>query len=189
MAMSLHDYFRTRCINTLNAERNIEALFTNLTKSAKDPALKAMLHRHHDAVQCEVGNLEHIVARLSGGSGEKKTRKQVPSVESGSATLVIGRGWIGDIGEGVVEVHRTFISAVPQHIVDVNTAMIAEEIAHFNIGDYTGLIVLAKQLGEHEIADRLQQNIDIETQMRTELESGALAHIVTEEAQHERKAA
>ncbi len=200
MAMNLHDYFRIRCSNTLSAERNIELLFANMAKSAKDPTLKDMLHRHHDAIQCQVGNLEQMVTRLSGGEprpggGEKKTRKHPASTESTTSTggegemVVVGRGWIGTIGAEVVEVHRTFIAAVPHHIVDVNMAMIAEEITHFNIGDYTGLIVLAKQLGEQEIAGMLQQNIDIETQMRTALESGGLAHILAEETQHERKAA
>ena len=196
MAMNLHDYFRTRCINTLNAERNIELLFANMAKSAKDPVLKDMLHRHHDAIQCQVGNLELIVTQLSGGEpkpgGEKKTRKHATtttSTEGEGEMVVVGRGWVGTIGAEVVAVHKTFIAAVPQYIVDVNMAMIAEEITHFNIGDYTGLIVLAKQLDEYEIANMLQQNIDIETQMRNALETGGLMHIVAEETQRERKAA
>ncbi len=190
MAMNLHEYFRIRCANALSAEQNIELLLANMTKAAKDPSLKDMLHRHHDAIQCQVGNLEKMVTQLNGGEkSEKKTRKHTTSTEGVREKVIVARGWIGTVGEEVVEVHEAFIATVPPYLVDINMAMIAEEITHFNIGNYTGLIVLAKELGEQDIAGILQQNIDIETQMRTALESGGLAHIVGAEAQHEQRKA
>jgi len=186
MAMNLHDYFRTRCSNTLNAEVNIEMLFSTMARSVDNPMLKDMLQQHHDTVQCEVKNLEQIVTKLN---GEKKTRRKVAAARDTEQVVVVGRGWIGTVGTETLEAHETFTTSVPKYLVDINAAMVEEEITHFNIGDYTGLIVLAKQLGEEEIANLLQQNIDLETQMRAQLESGKLAQIIVEDSNMEQKKA
>ena len=145
-----------------------------------------MLHRHHDAILFQVQNLEQLLVRLG---GERKPRRRAAASRSEQEVVVVGRRWIGTVGTEAVEAHRTFISNVPAYLVDINAAMVEEEIAHFNIGDYTGLIVLAKQLGEHGIATLLQQNIDSETQIRAQLESGTLARIIAEQSRQEQKAA
>jgi len=161
----LRDFFRLRCRQTLEAERHIENLFAMMVEDTENPHLKGMLRQHLDEVKMEVHNLVQVVNQFSGA---KRTRKS--TTQPAEQVLILVRGFFS--GEpDVAQSHRDFVSANPQHIVDIHNALRAEEIVHVNLGNYTGLIVLAKQLGEQEIAGWLQQCIDAETRFREQLES------------------
>lgn len=181
--MDMHEYFHLRCLNTLEAVQNMEALIGDLHRSAQDAHLRELLQQQHDALRDETRNLRMIVDRL----GRDRTHPHEEGA-AGERWIIIGRTWAGPMGRGMVEEHRVFVEQIPRYIIDVNAAMLAEDATHFNLGNYTGLIVLAKQLGEQDIAGMLQQNIDRETGVRQMLET-ALAQIVGTLQGQERKAA
>jgi len=179
---TLREFFRLRCRQTLEAEQHIENLFSQMVDETQHARLKAMLQQHLAGIQTEVTNLEQIVNQLAGVKRARKT--STPATEQ---VLVFVRGFFA--GEpGLVETRRDFMSAQPQYIVDIHSALAAEELTHAQLGNYTGLIVLAKQLGENEIAGWLQQNIDTETWFREQLE-GALWQIVGDLGMSHAKAA
>lgn len=166
MAMTLRDYFLTRCSNALEAERNIEMLLAGMVEETRHGHLRDMLQQHHQGVQQEVTNLQSI-ANSKGGTRKRATTTEV---REGEQLIIVGRGWIGSVGTEVVETHRSFIANTPEHLIDVNNALLDEDICHFNMGLYTGLIVVAKQLGNTDAANLLQQNIDHENHQRMMLE-------------------
>jgi ferritin-like metal-binding protein YciE len=161
--MSLEDYFHVRGLNTLEVISNMEALFGDLSDRVEHAELRGLIGQQHQALQMEKDNLTRMVERFA----TPKPRRRASAGAPGETRMVIvGRGWIG-----VMETHREFFAEVPQQLVDVNAALLMEEVVHFNMGNYTGLIVLAKQLGDMDAADLLQQNIDREMMMRQDIES------------------
>jgi len=172
------------CVSSQNALQNMESLFKELQKGVDNPQLKELLKQQYEAIRDEERNMEQINETL----GKKEAKKLTTAINAGERIFIIGRRWIGPMGKGVIEEHRVFVEEIPQELVDINSAMLAEEVSHFNLGNYTGLIVIAKQLGELEAANLLQQNIDRETWVRTTLEN-SLWQIVGSLQIQERKAA
>lgn len=172
--MHLGDYFSTRCMNTLDVIQNMEALFNDLRQRTQHPQLREMVEQHHNAIVTERDNMMRINERVAQG----ELLWQEPQ-QTGERLIIVGRGWVGS-----VETHRIFIGQIPQELVDVNTALLMEEMVHFNLGNYTGLIVLAKQLGEQDVAGMLQHNIDLEDSVRRRIEE-SLWWIVQSLQQHQ----
>ena len=184
MASDLHDYFRMHCVSTQNAVQNMESLFKELHKGVENPQLKDLLRQQYEALRDEERNLEQINETL----GKKEAKKLTTAINAGERIFIVGRRWVGPLGKGVLEEHRVFVEEIPQQVVDINSAMLAEEVSHFNLGNYTGLIIIAKQLGEMAAANLLQQNIDRETAVRTTIEH-SLWQIVGELQVQQKKAA
>lgn len=178
MAMTLQEYFRTRCMNTLDAERNIDSLYTGMVKQVHNTQLKEALKQHQKSLQTEMRNLEKALGKNHNNKAERMEGAEVVREEK---VVILGRGWIGTMSAEMVETHSMFSSSMPQNMIDINDALVEDEIIHFNLATYTSLIVLAKQLGEWDIAQVLQQNIDSEMHMRDMWEGGALWQIVNAE--------
>ncbi len=160
--MSLEDYFHVRGLNTLEVIANMEALFGELHARVEHTDLKVVIGLGHNALMMEKDNLTRMVEHF----GAPKPRKRAAAGAPGETrTVIVGRGWIG-----VMETHREFFAEVSPQLVDVNAALLMEEVVHFNMGNYTGLIVLAKQLGDMQAADLLQQNLDRELGLRDVIE-------------------
>ncbi len=165
MAMDLYEYFSLRCASTAEGVQNMRALFGEMLKSTKHAQLRDIVQEQHDALQAAESNLKQITGMIN-----KTVKKRRTEETTETHVIIVGRRWIGEAGRDAVEEHRTLITEIPQNLIDINAAMLSEEVTHFNLGNYTGLIVLAKQLGEMEIANLLQQNIDHEEHMRMRIE-------------------
>jgi ferritin-like metal-binding protein YciE len=179
VAMEIYDYFRTRCANTLEVVQNLVALFDDLQGRTQHPELREIAKDYFQNLSLEEADMTTVLHHL----GETHPTWQLPELQAGERLVIVGRGWVG-----MVETHRVFIGQIAPQLIDINTALVMEEATHFNQGNYTGLIVLAKHLGYGEIATLLQSCIDREVQMRTRME-GALWWVVGDLQGEVRKAA
>ncbi len=184
MAMELRDYFQLQCINTLEAVQNMESLFGEALRGMRDGRLHEIIGQQREALHAEADNMRSLVSQLGKTRKKRKSDQQAANAE----IVMVGRRWIGDTGRNVVDEYRIYIEQIPEFLYEVNAALLSEEAAHFNLGNYTGLIVIAKQLGDMDAAGLLQQNIDRETHVRALIE-GSLWEIIGSLAHRERKAA
>lgn len=187
MAMDMQEYFRLRCVDTLEALQNMQVLFDDLRKHVHDPLLKGIIQQQDDTIGFGIANMEQIVSQKKKTTTKRKTTEA--EAETPERLVVVGRTWVGTVGRGTIEHYRVYVTQIPSHLIDVNAAMLSEEIAHFNLGNYTGLIVLAKELGHHDHAQLLQQNIDREAQIRNSIENSLWQIVHSLHEQETRKAA
>ncbi|HEX2950574.1 MAG TPA: hypothetical protein VHV83_13585 [Armatimonadota bacterium] len=188
MAMTLNDYFNIRCRETFDALGNMRNLFTNLSDHVRDNQLKSVIQQQLQAIQQEM----QIFSQITNSPMPEQMPEHVATTseeESGEQLMMIGRTWTGTVGRSTVEHFRLYVTRVPEQVLDVNTAMLSEEVCHFNLGNYTGLIVLAKELGNMDNANRLQACIDSQTQLRVRIEDTLWQIIRTEHQREEQRKA
>ena len=169
MTTDLRDFLRAQCTSVLARERDIAKINTQMADEVQNPRLKALFSDRNAPIEKEITNLEAIVDEL-GGEVKQRGTGFMQKVEE---LFGVGANEAAEFSvKAMMAAHRAFIDAhPPQFIIDVHDALEGERLVHLNIADYTGLIVLAKQLNEQDIATLLQWNIDSETQLRTQLES------------------
>ena len=169
MVNNLQELLSSRCCDTLALERDFATLNVQMVQEVKNPQLKTILEQHGRALEVERKNLEQIIDKLG-------SEQPVPVTGGflslfGVRTTAPGENLGEEIGHDIVEAHKKFVDNNAWKLVDANDALLEEEVTHFNLGNYTGLIVLAKQCGQFEIANMLQQIIDNESQIRSQLET------------------
>ena len=68
--------------------------------------------------------------------------------------------------QGLLEEHRSIHEEEPSpEVLELATLSGAEKTEHYEIVAYTGLVQMAKDLGEKEAAQMLQENLDQEKAM------------------------
>ncbi len=180
MAMNMQDYFRLRCTDTLEALDNMTVVFSELQERVKDELAHEHVQMHLQTLQNARDNMAQLIERY----GKVKPSKMKMHNGETERVVVVGRLWVGTQGQSTIEHYRVYAAKIPAHLVAVNAAMLSEEVTHFNLGNYTGLIVLAKELGDQQAAEMLQSNIDHEHFVRTQIE-GTLWKIVQRGHQQE----
>ena len=169
MAMDLRNLLRAQCTNLLARQRDIAQINDQMLQEVAHPQLKALFTGQAQRIPQAIENLNAAVNQLGGEYIEHPTGFMRQVVElfgiatDESAELSV---------KTMHAAHRAFIDThPPQNVIDAHNILEAERLVHLNIGDYTGLIVLAKALNEHEVAVLLQQNIDMLTQFRQQVET------------------
>lgn len=185
MPMDMHEYFRLRCLDTHEALRNMQGLFENLVNDANNMQLKDLLRQQYDCIRADLDGMGRIAERM----GQMQPAPQGMEVESGERMVIVGRTWTGTIGRSTVEHYRVYVTQIPQYLIETNAAMISEEVAHFNLGNFTGLIVLAKELGEQDIANMLQESINRGMRIKDTIESSLWQVINSLHQEEQQKAA
>jgi len=168
MAMDLRELLRTQCTNVLARERDIAKINLQMVDEVTNPRLKSMFSDRTSPIDKEISNLETVVDQL-GGETKPQNAGFLLKVEE---LFGVGINEAAELSvKTMMAAHRAFVDAKPpQYVIDAHDALEEERLVHLNIADYTGLIVLAKQLGENDIAALLQWNIDSESSLRTKLE-------------------
>ena len=150
MAMELRDYFRIRCSELLIMERDVWLLLNLMAQESAAPALKEMLAQRGDPARQRISNLEQIADRLDGVTGPQEQ----------------------PLSQAMIRAHRQLLELrPPRQIVDIQNALLTDEIEAFFVAAYTGLLALARQLGEQEIAPLLEQNLLSEEHLRAKADS------------------
>lgn len=167
MAMNVHDLLRLKCTQMLAAEQDILRMNNMMAQEVQNPRLKDMLVQHAAPTQQQIDNLQMVLNRLGG-----------PMEPQGMVEKVEERMGMGGtmqhtpVTQGMMRAHEEFKAMNPaQQLVDINDALEGDKVEHFEIASYTGLIALARQLGQDEVVQMLQQNLGGEEQMRTRIES------------------
>lgn len=169
MAMDTRQYLAFRCSEMLQLERGILQMNNKMAQEVQTPQLKEQFQRHNGTTEQQIRNLEQVVNRLGGAT----TPQQQGWL--GSVTEALGMGEERanpPITQALQREHEQFIGMKPpQNLIDLNDALEGDKVEHMEMASYNGLILLANQLGETDVAQMLQQNLQSEQQMCSNLES------------------
>jgi ferritin-like metal-binding protein YciE len=162
---SPRDLFVHELSDAMSAEQQILKMLPELQKEALHPELKQALKDHETETKGHVRNLQAVFTNL----GEK------PEV-----TTCYGVKGLADEHQAMHEEHPS-----PEMLEMANLSG-AEKTEHYEMVMYTGLIQMARDLGEKESADLLKENLDQEKAMAKRV--AALAKEIGKETRAAQKA-
>jgi ferritin-like metal-binding protein YciE len=130
--------------DAMSAEQQILKMLPELQKEAIHPELKQALKEHEAETKGHVKNLEAVFKQI----GEKPEKTTCFGVK------------------GLADEHQAMHEEDPSpEMLEMANVSGAEKTEHYEMVMYTGLIQMAKDLGEKESAELLQENLDQEKAM------------------------
>ena len=166
MAMDVREYMQFRCSQMLAMEQDILQMLKQMTGEVQNSQLKQMFQQHQQPTQQQINNLEQVLNQL-GGQHEQSQSFMVRMKER----LGMEAQGKAPVTQAMMQAHQDFMSMdPPQYLIDLHDAMEGEKVEHMEIAEYRGLIGLARELGEDNIAQLLQQNLSGEQQARAMIE-------------------
>ena len=119
-------------------EKSLTKTLPRLASETKDRELEAGFKSHLRQTEGHVKNLEKVFKQL----GEPAQAEPCPGFD------------------GIKREHDRFLEERPtQDVLDVFLTGAASRTEHYEIAAYTGLVTMAKALGEREVADLLDRNL------------------------------
>ncbi|HEX2196751.1 MAG TPA: DUF892 family protein [Actinomycetota bacterium] len=149
------DLFKHELQDIYDAEFRQAQALTEMAENAGDGKLAEALREHREETQGQIKRLESVFEAI----GEK------PEKEACAGAI------------GIIKEYKDFVGEDPSEpVLNVFTAEAALKAEHYEIVSYSGLIKLAGQMGQTEVIDLLQQNLDEElaTAQNLEILSGQL---------------
>ena len=140
-----------------DAEHTIIFGLQAMSQGATDENLRSAVEQHHEQTQGHIQNLEQVFNQL----GQEPYRE----------TNEIAQGAAKELQKGLGEAHQS------PELVDCVIISAAIKVEHFEIASYRALITAAQQMGQDEIVDLLQQNLQQEEQTAQIAEQSAPALI------------
>jgi ferritin-like metal-binding protein YciE len=121
------------------AEKTITKALPKMIQEAGDAELTKGFQKHLDETKQQVQNLERVFQQI----GEKASGEQCPGID------------------GIKSEHDEFMSeeSPSAEIKDMFLTGAAARVEHYEIAAYTGLITLARGLGETDSAKLLDENL------------------------------
>jgi ferritin-like metal-binding protein YciE len=152
--------------DAMSAEHQILQMMPELQKEALHPDFKQALKEHEAETKGHVKNLQAVFKAL----GEKPEE-----------TTCLGM-------KGLVDEHKAMHEEKPApEMLELSNLIGAEKTEHYEIVAYTGLVQMAKDLGEKDAAQLLQENLDQEKEMAKRV--AALTKAVSKEVKAAQKVA
>lgn len=162
---STRELFVHELSDAVNAEQQILKLLPELQKEALHPKLKQVLQEHEAETKQQVKNLQAVFKQLG---------------EQPEATTCYGV-------KGLADEHKALHEERPSPaMLELANVSGAAKTEHYEMVMYTGLVQMAKDLGEKESAQLLQENLDQEKAMAKRVE--ALSKELGKEAKAAEKA-
>lgn len=179
MAMNVNDYLRFSIENMMKMEHDINQMLHTMHDEVHNPQLKQLLAQHIDPTDQQHQRLADCLNRLGGplehGGG---------LMERVTETMGVGGEEHHPMTQGMMKSHEHFLDMHPDdNVVDLHDAGSALKTEYVEIAAYRNLINLARQLGENDVANLLQENLHGEEQMRTALET-AMPNLLPSLAMH-----
>jgi len=140
-----------------DAEHTIVFGLQAMGQGATDEDLRSAIEQHHEQTQGHIQNLEQVFGRL----GQEPYRE----------TNEIAQGAARELQKGLGEAHQS------RELVDCVIVSAAIKVEHFEMASYRALITAAQQMGQDEIVELLQQNLQQEEQTAQIAEQSAPALI------------
>jgi ferritin-like metal-binding protein YciE len=142
-------------------EKLTEEVLPKLIQEVQSPEFRKGLERHLDQTKGHITNLEQVFETLGEQSETEKC-----------------------IGfEGLKNEHDELTTEIDESLIDLVDAGAAARTEHYEIAAYTGLIEMARGLGETDAVSLLEENLKQEKEALREVES------VTKTLRDEQKAA
>jgi ferritin-like metal-binding protein YciE len=136
--------------DAMSAEQQILKMLPELQKEALHPDLKQALNEHEAETKGHVKNLQAVFKQL----GEKPQETTCFGVK------------------GLADEHKALHEEDPSpEMLELANVSGAEKTEHYEMVMYTGLIQMAKDLGEKESAQLLQENLNQEKAMATRVKA------------------
>ena len=123
-----------------------------MAQQASDQDLKSAIEEHIDQTEQHARNLEQVFEQL----GQQPQR----------VTNEVAQGLVSSAQQRMQEAHNENLRDCA-----INAAVI--KVEHFEMGSYRGLISAAQQMGQDEIVNLLQQNLQEEEQTAQTAEQSA----------------
>jgi ferritin-like metal-binding protein YciE len=143
------DLFEHELLDMLDAEQRITKALPKIIEAVELPALKKGFEKHLEQTE---GHIERIKQAC-----EMLGIKAEPETCPGMA--------------GLLKEHDTFIKENPSvEVLELFLFGAAQKVEHYEMVGYKGLISMAKQLGETDVAKLLQETLKEEETMASELE-------------------
>ena len=133
------------------AEQTLTKVLPKLAKESTDRELSKAFTHHFEETKGQIRNLEQVFANL----GKPARGEKCPGIE------------------GIKEEHEAFMrenDPTPE-LLDVHLTGAAARAEHYEIAAYTGLIEMARGLGEQNAVSLLDENLKSEKQTLREVES------------------
>jgi ferritin-like metal-binding protein YciE len=138
--------------DAMSAEQQILKMLPELQKEAQMPEVKQALKEHEQETRQQVKNLEAVFKQI----GEKPEETTCYGIK------------------GLAEEHQALHEEDPAPpVLEMANLSGAAKTEHYEMVMYTGLIQMAKDLGEREAAQLLQENLDQEKAMAKRVEAFA----------------
>lgn len=139
--------------DVLYAENVMVKALPKMAEEAEDPELRAGFEEHLEETRGQIENLKTVFEQL----GEKPKAEQCPAIE------------------GIKAEHDEFLSEhePSPEVCDLFLTGSGARTEHYEIAAYTGLITMAKALGESEAASLLEENLEQEKAAADKLEAAA----------------
>ena len=136
--------------DAMSAEQQILKMLPELQKESLNSDLKQALKEHEQETRQQVKNLEAVFKQI----GEKPEETTCFGVK------------------GLAEEHKALHEEQPSPaMLELANVSGAAKTEHYEMVMYTGLVQMAKDLGERESAQLLQENLDQEKAMAKTVES------------------
>ena len=137
----------------LYAEKTLVKALPKLAKEATDDALRKGFEDHLEETRVHVTNLEQVFEAI----GEKAKAEKCPGID------------------GIKKEHDEFMTdnAPSDEVRDLFLTGAGARAEHYEIAAYTGLITMAKAMGESEAVPLLQENLKQEKAALGKLEEAA----------------
>jgi ferritin-like metal-binding protein YciE len=143
------DLFMHELSDMYSAEQIIAKALPTLTSEAGDTDLAAALKEHEKETRQQIANLDEAF-KLLGTKPEQMTCHGA---------------------EGLKKEHDAFVSEKPSpEVLTIFVAGAAGKTEHYEIQSYSGLVEMAKLLGEKDVAKLLQENLKQEEAMAKKVE-------------------
>jgi ferritin-like metal-binding protein YciE len=158
------DLFIHELSDTVSAEHLILEMLGELQQETSNPDVRAAVKHHVTETRQQIKNLEKVFKQL-GESPEDTTCHAA---------------------EGLKQEHQALKDEQPAPLVlEIGNLAGAAKTEHYEIASYTALVQMARDLGEREAVDLLNENLSQEKEMARTVES--LAKQVGKQAKAEMK--
>jgi ferritin-like metal-binding protein YciE len=147
---TVRELFVHELSDAMSAEQQILKMLPELQQEALNPELKQALKEHEAETKQQVKNLQAVFKQI----GEKPEETTCFGVK------------------GLADEHQALHEEDPSpEMLELANVSGAEKTEHYEIVTYTGLIQMAKDLGERDAAQLLQENLDQEKAMAKRVEA------------------
>jgi ferritin-like metal-binding protein YciE len=147
---TVRELFVHELSDAMSAEQQILKMLPELQQEALNPELKQGLKEHEQETKGHIKNLEAVFKQLG---------------ETPEETTCFGV-------KGLMDEHQAMHDEDPSpEMLEMANVSGAEKTEHYEIVTYTGLVQMAKNLGESDAAQLLQENLDQEKAMAKRVEA------------------
>ncbi len=136
--------------DAMSAEQQLLTLLPELQQESQHPEAKAAFKEHEQETKRHVKNLQAVFKQLG---------------ETPEETVCLGMKGLVD------EHHATHEEDPTPEMLELANLIGAAKSEHYEIVSYTGLVQMAKDLGERDAAALLQENLDQEKAMAKRVEA------------------